>query len=150
MHRVGKKSTELCPEHLQVVDAYVAPESSKIAVSGLPQVVLAGLLSVLGPVQSFLAEDASTTSIWAAPGSQFQLLVGIFVSSVFTIPTSFPPMVYITTTWCTDILIFVFPAERNDMLYLLLIVSSVFKISTSFPPMVYIRTTWNIYLSSQA
>eukprot|EP01051_Picozoa_sp_SAG22_P027557 SAG22_NODE_9278_length_599_cov_0.826000_1_plen_180_part_10 len=49
------------------------------------KVVLAGILSILGPVQSALATDSSATGIWAAPGSQFQLLVGIFVSTVFMV-----------------------------------------------------------------
>jgi hypothetical protein len=46
--------------------------------------VLAGILSILGPVQKGLAGGASTT-VWAAPGSQFQLLVGIFTSGIFMI-----------------------------------------------------------------
>jgi hypothetical protein len=49
------------------------------------KVLLAGILSILGPVQAAIATDASATSIWAAPGSQFQLLVGIFTSIVFTV-----------------------------------------------------------------
>merc|ERR1711990_731315 len=49
------------------------------------KVILAGILSILGPVQAWMAEDTSATSIWAAQGSQFQLLVGIFTSTVFTI-----------------------------------------------------------------
>eukprot|EP01043_Picozoa_sp_COSAG02_P123650 COSAG02_NODE_60639_length_270_cov_2.076023_1_plen_85_part_10 len=35
------------------------------------KVVLAGLLSILGPVQEFFA-GKSDTGVWAAPGSQFQ------------------------------------------------------------------------------
>ena len=49
------------------------------------KVVLAGFLSILGPVQRFFADDSSTTMVWAAPGSQFQLLVGIFTSTVFMV-----------------------------------------------------------------
>ena len=48
------------------------------------KVVLAGILSILGPVQAALA-GSSTTGAWAAPGSQFQLLVGIFTSTVFMV-----------------------------------------------------------------
>lgn len=44
---------------------------------------MAGLLSILGPIQKWMTTDSSTT-VLAAPGSQFQLLVGIFVSTVFT------------------------------------------------------------------
>ena len=46
--------------------------------------VLAGLLSILGPVQEFFAGSEGGVSA-AAPGSQFQLLVGIFTSTIFTV-----------------------------------------------------------------
>ena len=45
--------------------------------------MLAGILSILGPVQTAFADDASATTVWAAPGSQFQLLVGIITSGIF-------------------------------------------------------------------
>ena len=46
------------------------------------KVVLAGMLSILGPVQKFFAGGAVSV---AAPGSQFQLLVGIFTSTLFMV-----------------------------------------------------------------
>jgi len=49
----------------------------------LRKVLLTGFLSILGPVQAFLAPQSTATGVWAEPGSKFQLLVGIVTSIIF-------------------------------------------------------------------